>query len=268
MSAGQGPVPEETRKIVTVLFSDVASSTLLGRTLDPESFRRVMTRYFQEMKSVIERHGGSVEKFIGDAVLAVFGVPQLHEDDAFRTVRVALEMQDALQSLNEELERTWGVTIATRTGVNTGEVVAGDPSRGESFVVGDALNLAARLEQAAQPGEILISETTYRVVRDAVVAEKAGPLSLKGWAEPVSAWRLQKVLPGVSGPTRRLDSPLVGREGELGSLQDIFERTVSDASCQLVTLIGSAGVGKSRLASEFVALLGTRATAIQGRCLP
>jgi predicted ATPase/class 3 adenylate cyclase len=268
MSAGQGLVPEETRKIVTVLFSDIESSTLLGQTLDPESFRRVMTRYFQEMKLVIERHGGHVEKFIGDAVLAVFGVPRLHEDDAFRTVRAAVEMQGALRSLNEELERTWGVTIAIRTGINTGEVVAGDPSRGESFVLGDSVNLAARLEQSAQPGEILIGETTYRVVRDAVVAEKVGPLSLKGWTEPIHAWRLQELVPGVSGPTRRLDSPLVGRERELGSVWEIFEHSVSEVSCQLVTLIGSAGVGKSRLASEFVSLLGTRATVIQGRCLP
>jgi predicted ATPase/class 3 adenylate cyclase len=268
MGARQDPLPEETRKIVTVLFSDVVSSTPLGQALDPESFRRVMTRYFQEMKLVIERHGGHVEKFIGDAVLAVFGVPQLHEDDAFRTVRAAQEMQEALRSLNEELELTWGVTIATRTGVNTGEVVAGDPGRGESFVVGDPVNLAARLEQSAQPGEILIGETTYRLVRDAVVAERVGPLSLKGWVEPIYAWRLQEVVPGVFGPARRLDSPLIGRERELESLREIFERTVSEVSCQLITLTGSAGVGKSRLAGEFVSQLGTRATVIQGRCLP
>jgi predicted ATPase/class 3 adenylate cyclase len=262
------PGSEEARKVVTVLFCDVAGSTLLGQELDPESVRRMMTRYFQEMKSVLERHGGSVEKFIGDAILGVFGIPRLHEDDALRAVRAAVEMRDALRRLNEEFEATWGVTIAIRTGVNTGEVVTGDPTRGESFVVGDPVNVAARLEQSAPPGDILIGEATHRLVQDAVVAERSSPVTLKGKAEPVVAWRLIEALPGAPGRTRRLDSPLVGREHELGSLREVFGRTVAAASCQLVTVIGSAGVGKSRLASEFLSTLGNRATVVSGRCLP
>jgi class 3 adenylate cyclase/tetratricopeptide (TPR) repeat protein len=264
----RAPGSDETRKVVTVLFSDVAGSTLLGQELDPESVRRMMSRYFQEMRSVLERHGGTVEKFIGDAVLAVFGVPQLHEDDALRAVRAALEMRDELGRLNQEFERTWGVTLATRTGVNTGEVIAGDLSRGERFVVGDPVNVAARLEQMARPEETLIGESTYRLVRDDVVAEKIGPLTLKGRSEAVFAWRVLELVPRVPGWARRLDSPLVGRDRELGSLQEIFGRTVAAGSCQLATLIGLAGVGKSRLATEFLSMLGGRATVIKGRCLP
>lgn len=266
--APQAPTGEEARKIVTVLFSDVAGSTLLGERLDPESVHRMMGRFFQEMKSVIERHGGSVEKFIGDAVMGAFGVPRLHEDDALRAVRAAHEMRDVLGSLNQEFEQTWGVSIATRTGVNTGEVVSGDISRGESFVAGDSVNVAARLQQSAQPGEILIGEGTYRLVRDAVVAERTAPRTLKGKTQPIPAWRLLEVVEGVPGWTRRLDSPLVGRERELGSLLEMLERTVATPNCHLVTVIGSAGVGKSRLANEFLSTLGARATVVQGRCLP
>ncbi|HEY6584023.1 MAG TPA: adenylate/guanylate cyclase domain-containing protein, partial [Gaiellaceae bacterium] len=136
----------ELRKTVTVLFSDVTGSTAMGERLDPESTRRVMGRYFDSMRTAIERHGGTVEKFIGDAVMAVFGVPVVHEDDALRAVRAAVDMRTALGELNEELERDWGVRLATRTGVNTGEVVTGE---GDSLATGDAVNVAARLEQAA-----------------------------------------------------------------------------------------------------------------------
>ena len=149
------------RKSVTVVFCDVTGSTALGELLDPETLRRVMTRYFDTMKIAIERHGGTVEKFIGDAVMAVFGIPNVHEDDALRAVRAAVEMRDGLQDLNKELERDRGVTLASRIGVNTGEVVAGDPAAGQMLVTGDAVNTAARLEQAAAPGEILIGAETF-----------------------------------------------------------------------------------------------------------
>jgi predicted ATPase/class 3 adenylate cyclase len=258
----------EARKVVTVVFCDVAGSTLLGQELDPESVRRMMTRYFREMKSVLERHGGNVEKFIGDAILGVFGVPRLHEDDALRAVRAASEMRNALGRLNEEFSREWGVTIAVRTGVNTGEVVAGDPARGESFVLGDPVNVAALLEQSAPPGEILLGDTTHRLVRDAVEAEPGPPISLKRKAEPVSTWRLIDAPLGVEAWTRRLDSVLVGRGRELASLQESFWRTVASASGHVVTVAGSAGVGKSRLAAEFLSILGGGATVIRGRCLP
>ena len=141
------------------MFADVTGSTALGERLDPEAMRRVMGRYFDEMSAVIERHGGTVEKFIGDAVMAVFGIPQLHEDDALRAVRAADGMRAALETLNHDLERDHGVGLTARIGVNTGEVVAGDPSGGQRLVTGDAVNVAARLEQAAAPGEILLGES-------------------------------------------------------------------------------------------------------------
>ena len=170
----------EVRKTVTVLFCDITGSTSLGEQLDPESLRSLMSRFFEEMQAVLERHGGTVEKYIGDAVMAVFGIPAVHEDDALRAVRAAAEMRDALASLNKELERDRGVTIASRIGVNTGDVVAGDAAARQSLVTGDAVNVAARLEQAAAPGEILIGAPTMSLVRDAVVAEPVEPLTLKG----------------------------------------------------------------------------------------
>jgi class 3 adenylate cyclase len=148
----------ETRKVVTVLFCDITGSTAISEKLDPESVRFVMSRYFEQMKLVLERHSGTVEKFIGDAVVAVFGIPQAHEDDALRAVRAAVEMRQALADLNDEIRPAWGVTIVTRTGVNTGEVVAADPRLGQAFVVGDPVTVAARLEQSAPPGSILIGE--------------------------------------------------------------------------------------------------------------
>jgi class 3 adenylate cyclase/tetratricopeptide (TPR) repeat protein len=258
----------ESRKVVTVLFSDVAGSTALGEELDPESLRRLMARYFQEMQAVVQRHEGTTEKFIGDAVMAVFGVPRLHEDDALRAVRAAVEMREVLHQLNDEFERVWGVRILARTGVNTGEVIAGDPTRGESFVVGDAVNVAARLEQAAESGQIVIGESTYRLVRDAVTADRLPLLAVKGKTGPVSAWSLLKVTPGVPGWGRRLDSPLVGRDRELRALEEAFRRTVTSRGCELVTVLGTAGVGKSRLANEFLARLGSGPRIVSGHCLP
>src|SRR4051812_45350467 len=152
------PAPQrEMRKVVTVLFCDVTGSTALGERIDPESLRRVMARYFETAKSIVERHGGSVEKFIGDAVMAVFGVPAVHEDDALRAVRAADELSGGLEALNEELELAYGTRLELRMGVNTGEVVTGTEER---LATGDAVNVAARLEQAAEPGEVLLGEET------------------------------------------------------------------------------------------------------------
>ena len=235
--------PHEVRKTVTVVFCDVTGSTAMGEKLDPESVRRVMSRYFSEMRTALERHGASVEKFIGDAVMAVFGVPQIHEDDALRAVRAAADMRQALILLNKELERDYGVTLAARIGVNTGDVVAGDPS-GETLVTGDAVNVAARLEQAAAPGEVLIGPKTLRLVRDAVVADPKEPLELKGKSEPVAAFRLVEVMAGAPGVARRLDSPMVGRERQLSQLRQAFDSVVANRSSQLFTVIGAPGVGK------------------------
>jgi class 3 adenylate cyclase/tetratricopeptide (TPR) repeat protein len=263
-----GSVGTETRKVVTVLFADISGSTGLGESLDPEPLRRVLSRFFTEMKLVVERHEGVVTKFIGDAVLAIFGIPVTHEDDALRAVRAATEMRAKLAVLNEEFASSWGVTVAVRTGVNTGEVLAAEPGAAESLVVGDAVNIAARLEQVAEPGEILIGEDTYRLVHDAVTAEQVGPLELRGKTAVVPTWRLLEVIAGAPGWARRLDSPLVGRERELAVLEAAFRRVADRPACEIVTVIGPAGVGKSRLTAELISRLGSRATVLQGRCLP
>ena len=257
----------EVRNVVTIVFADVTGSTALGERLDPEALRRVMGRYFDEMAAVIERHGGTVEKFIGDAVMAVFGIPQLHEDDALRAVRAADGMRAALERLNLDLERDHGVGLAARIGVNTGEVVAGDPSGGQRLVTGDAVNVAARLEQAAAPGEILLGESTHRLVKDAVEVTPVEPLDLKGKADPVRASRLDVVLEDTAGHARHLDSALVGRQKELQMLDHALDRVVTERTSHLFTLLGPAGVGKSRLVWEFVAGPGTEATVLRGRCL-
>jgi class 3 adenylate cyclase/tetratricopeptide (TPR) repeat protein len=256
------------RKTVTVVFSDVTGSTALGERLDPESLRQVMGRYFDSVRRVLTGHGGTVEKFIGDAVMAVFGVPAMHEDDALRAVRAAWDIRHALEDLNEELEALWGVRLQVRTGVNTGEVVAGSGAHGSAVVTGDSVNVAARLEQAADPGEILLGATTHDLVRDAVRVEPLSPLSVRGKQAPVAAVRLLDVVPGVLGRARRSDMPLVGREQELALLDLSYRRTVRDRTCQLVTVLGDAGVGKSRLVAEAVAAVSTQATVVRGECLP
>jgi class 3 adenylate cyclase/tetratricopeptide (TPR) repeat protein len=265
--AGVEPA-HEARKIVSVVFTDVTGSTSLGERLDPETLRRVMSRYFDAMRAVIERHGGTVEKFIGDAVMAVFGIPQVHEDDALRAVRAAAEMRGTLDVLNAELERDRGVTIRTRTGVATGEVVAGaDASSGERLVTGDTVNVAARLEQSAQPGEILISATTHALVRDAVDVKPLEALELKGKSEPVLAYRLVAVRSGVAGRERHLESPMVGRERQLRMLLETFDASVTERACHLFTVLGSPGVGKSRLVREFLGAVSESASVHAGRCL-
>jgi class 3 adenylate cyclase/tetratricopeptide (TPR) repeat protein len=260
--------PHEVRKTVTVVFADVAGSTGLGERLDPESVRRIMHRYFEEMRAVVERHDGTVEKFIGDAVMAVFGIPRVHEDDALRAVRAAAEMHERLEALNGELEREWDVRLEMRIGVNTGEVVAGDPAAGPSLAVGDAVNVAARLEQAAEPGQVLIGEGTYRLVRDAVEVDDPEELLLRGRAAPSGALRLRGVRPGVPGRARRLDRTMIGRRRELAVLEQAYERTAREGACRLCTVLGPAGIGKSRLVREFVSLLPEEARVAEGRCLP
>jgi class 3 adenylate cyclase/tetratricopeptide (TPR) repeat protein len=266
--SGEKIAAREMRKTVTVVFSDVAGSTSLGDARDPESMRRVMSRYFDEARVVHERHGGTVEKFIGDAVMAVFGIPTLHEDDALRAVRAAAEMRSRLDALNEELERDWGVRLQVRTGVNTGEVVAGDPSERQAFATGDAVNVAKRLEEAAPAGEILLGESTFRLVRGVVTVEAVDPLGLKGKAGQVAAYRLLDVAIEGRGDVRRLDAPMVGREHERALLEQAYARAVRERSCHLFTLLGPAGVGKSRLAAEVIDSLQQKATVLVGRCLP
>ena len=265
----EGPAaPREMRKTVTIVFTDLIESTPLGERFDPETYRSMISRYFIEVSRVLEHHGGTVEKFIGDAVMAAFGIPVVHEDDALRAVRAAGEMREALAALNEELQAEYGIELGTRTGVNTGEVVAGDPTGGHAFVTGDAVVVAQRLESVASPGEILIGEATYRLVRNAVLVEPLEPMALKGKAQPVQAWRLLGVVAGAPAVARRTDAPMVGRDEELARLRAAFEEAVRDQSCRLVTVFGPAGIGKSRLASEHLAEIRDQATVLVGRCLP
>jgi class 3 adenylate cyclase/tetratricopeptide (TPR) repeat protein len=258
-------VPEEVRKVVTIVFSDLKGSTSLAERLDTEALREALNTYFNTMREVLEKHGGTVEKYIGDAIMAVFGLPQLHEDDALRAVRAVAEMQEALVGLNTGFEERYGVRIENRTGVNTGEVVAGDVSVGHRLVTGDTVNTAARLEQNAPTMEALLGESTYRLVKDAVIAEPVEPLELKGKAEPTPAYRLISVRQAEEGVARRLDAPIVGREDELAVLTDALVRAVETKTCQVVTVVAPAGTGKSRLLKEFVARSDGRA--VRGRCL-
>ena len=257
-----------SRRTVTVLFADVADSTPLGEQLDPESLRRVMSRFFQQMSGVLERHGGTVEKFIGDAVMAVFGIPELHEDDALRAVRAATELRQALSNLNEELEQDLAVHIGIRVGVNTGEVVAGDGTGGQMLVTGDAVNIAKRLEESARTGEILVGEPTRRLVENAVVLEPRDELELKGKTQPLAAWNVLAVIEGASPYARRLDAPLIGRDVQLRTLRETYAAALTTRTCRLFTIVGPAGIGKSRLAAELCATARNEAKVLTGRCLP
>jgi class 3 adenylate cyclase/tetratricopeptide (TPR) repeat protein len=255
--------PREVRKTVTVLFCDLVDSTALADG-DPEAFRRVQMRYFGEMRRIVERHGGTVEKFIGDEVMAVFGVPVVHEDDALRAVRAAREMRDAVDELSERLG---GERLQVRIGLNTGEVVAGDPAQHHAFVAGEAVIVAKRLEQAAEAGEILIGKATYPLVEHAV---KAGPLEripIEGRRHEMGKRRVDDIDPDAPAVTRRLDAAIYGRAEELGLLRDAFERTVAERTCRRFTVLGPAGIGKSRLAAELISSLDGRATTTVGRCL-
>src|SRR6266540_3590447 len=217
----------ERRKTVTVLFCDVSGSTALGERLETEAVREVMLRYFDEMRVVIERHSGTVEKFIGDAIMAVFGVPVAHEDDALRAVRAAAEMLGRLE----------------------------------------AVNVAARLEQTAGAGEVLLGELTYRLARQAVTAEPVEPLALKGKENPVPAYRLVGVAAEGGARDGRAAGALVGRREELAVLGQELAAAAAEDACRLVTVLGEPGVGKSRLSLEFLASVEPEARVLTGRCL-
>ena len=257
---------EAARKLVTVVFCDLVGSTSLGESVDPEAVRRAMGRYFDAARSALEGHGGTIEKYIGDAVMAVFGIPRVHEDDAFRAVKAAVEVRDRVTALGGQLADELGHRLEIRIGVNTGDVIAGDSTAGYAFVTGDAVNVAARLEQAAAPGEILLGARTYELVRQVVSAER-GDLTLRGKSSPVPAWRLVGI--GIEEPDRLgpVGSPLVARREELGVLHAVLERAIASRSCQVITVIGEPGIGKSRLARELVESTGDRCRIVTGQCL-
>jgi class 3 adenylate cyclase len=252
--AALSPAPaREVRKVVTVLFCDLTGSTAIGERTDPEALRALMNRYYDTARGVLERHGGTVEKFVGDAVMAVFGIPVASEDDALRATRAAVELREVVQELG----------LDARIGLNTGEVVAGD---GDTLVTGDAVNVAARLEQAAGAGEILLGDDSFRLVRDAVTAEPL-ELTLKGKSGTVTAHRLERLDAAAVGVARRLERPMVGRERERARLRADFEDVLATSGCRLFTLIGPAGIGKSRLVADFLEHAGSLATVARGRAL-
>lgn len=258
----------EIRRTVTLLFSDLKGSTALGERLDSEALHEVKERYFNAMAAQITRHGGKIEKYIGDAIMAVFGIPVAHEDDALRAVRAAAGMQAELRRVNEDLQARYGVTLGNRTGINTGEVVANDdPRADQKLATGDAVNLAARLEQAAPENEIYLGQETWRLVRDAVRVEPVEPLELKGKSERIPAWRLVSA-EGLDGYVRRHDAPLVGRDAELAAIDQSLAEVRDQRAARLVTIIGDAGIGKSRLAYEVMTRAGPQARVLRGRCLP
>ncbi|MDP9492151.1 MAG: AAA family ATPase, partial [Actinomycetota bacterium] len=252
------------RKTVTILFTDIVDSTSLGATLDPEVLQDVLQRFFGTVERVVRTHGGTVEKFIGDAVMAAFGIPTLHEDDALRAVRAANDLHETLAALNAELERERGVTIQIRTGLNTGEVVAGDPGSGQSFATGTAVNVAMRIHQSAAPGEIVLGEATHRLVSHAIDSEPVAPVDLGAVLGQVKTFRLV----GVGEAVRPLGAAsLVGRSEQLAWLHAAFAGVQAERRSRVVTVLGDAGVGKSRLVSEFIGSLGGEARALVGRCV-
>jgi class 3 adenylate cyclase len=267
------PGAGEERKLVTILFADVTGSTALGEQLDPERMREVLDRFFVAMREEIEAEGGTVEKFIGDAVMAAFGVPTAHEDDPTRAVRAATRMLRRLDDVNASLAESHEVMLQIRIGVNTGEVLATtDPRPGEAMVTGDTVNVAARLQSAADPGTVVIGERTARGARGAFRMEALGPLELKGKTQPVSAFLVVEEFEQASGRgVPGLHAPIVGRDSELELLRSIYGRAVAEARPNLITVYGDAGVGKSRLTREFLEWLAATdppPRTMQGRCLP
>jgi class 3 adenylate cyclase/tetratricopeptide (TPR) repeat protein len=258
--------PIRARRPATVVFADLVGSTGLGEQLDPESVHAVLDRYSRISTTVLERHGGTVEKFIGDAIVGIFGLTDVHEDDALRAVRAAVELRDAAAELGEELKRTRGIDFAVKLGVNSGDVFVGTGSQRGAFATGDPINVAARLEQMADAHEILVGERTYRLVQAHVRAEELEPLVVKGRTAEVHAWRLLELTAEEQVPVRPA-TPFVGRERELDELRAALARTHEDHVCRLFTVVGPAGIGKTRLAREFLGELSDSATVAVGRCL-
>ncbi len=286
----------EERRIVTILFADMTGSTALADGLDPEEVRLLMAGYFGVMAQAIHRHGGTIEKFIGDAVMAVFGIPVAHEDDPDRAVRAALEILQALQGFNDQrrAEEPEAQPIQVRIGINTGEVVAAsEASEGGQFLItGDAVNVAARLQQHAQPGTILVSSRTYRSTHGAIVYQPISPLTVKGKPEPLRVWQALRSVEGQAAPPTQhlrgiegLPAPFIGRAPELALLDALYERVIGERRPHLMTLLGTPGVGKSRLIREWMSqlrqhvsvqdasqqaghLLSEQPLILEGRCPP
>ena len=256
-SPGAGALPEERRK-ATVLFADLHGYTAIAERMDPEAVKSIVDRALRRLGEEVVRYGGTVDKYIGDNVMAVFGAPVSHEDDPERAVRVGLAMQAAMDEINRDIPGGSGVSLSLRVGVNSGEVLAGQVGDGYT-VMGDAVNVAARLQTAARPGSVTVGEITHRLTRGAIEYSELEPLDLKGKSEPVPAWEAVRLLiPGQATRGARSGAPLIGREDESALLTSLFERVVRESHPHLVTVIGQAGVGKSRLLRELAAQIGER----------
>ena len=253
---------------MSVVFADVTASTALAERLDPESFHDVLDQYCATCTSAVERHGGRVAKFIGDAVVGVFGLPTVHEDDALRAVRAALEIRSAVAALSETLTRERGIELGCAVGVNTGEVFAAPGAAAqEQYPAGDTFYVAARLQQMAQGGEILIGEQTHGFVDQAVRTESLGPTALKGRTARVSAWRAIELRPHDDAALPASSTPFVGRDAELDELRRLLAGVRETPTCQICTVVGSPGIGKSRLMRELRAVVDHETTAVLGRCV-
>lgn len=254
------------RRLVTIVFVDVVDSLALASTLDPEALGTVLRSYFETVSAAITRHGGTVEKYAGDAVMAAFGIPIAHEDDALRAVRAGLDIQVGMVALNEQLERQHGIGLEIRIGIEAGEVLATTTDARQRLVTGEVVGLAARLEQAAGTDEIVVGEVAARLVDHAARLEPLGELEIKGLSRPVGAFRLLDLELAAPVFERRLDAPLVGRKRELAALRRSLKRAVDSGSTRVAVVVAPPGVGKSRLAAEFTRR-AKGVTALWGRCL-
>jgi class 3 adenylate cyclase len=262
----------EERKLVTIVFVDVTGSTELGEQLDPERLRLLLGRYFAAMSGVIESWGGTVEKYIGDAILAVFGVPVAREDDAVRALHAATEMLDALEGVNAGAGEQHGVRMSVRIGVNTGDIIAPLDARpaGQLLVTGDAVNVAARLQQSAEPGTILVGERTALAARGAFEFTEAARLPVKGKAAPVLARRLLTARRDGSPQPAGLQAAMVGRQRELGALLELLREAIDTGQPRLGVVFGPAGIGKSRMLRELIESASVEwqgLNVLRGRCL-
>src|SRR2546427_5985493 len=256
----------EERKLVTVLFADITGSTTLGERFDPERWRVLLQRFYSVMTSTIEAWGGTVQKFMGDSVMATFGVPIVREDDAERALRAACQMLERLTELNAEFKAQHGVTLAIRVGVNTGEVMAASD---QNVVTGDAVNIAARLEHMAEPGTILAGERTYAAARNALVFGEPEAREVRGKSARVTVRRVIRPLTDSLDRRKGMQVAMVGREQEVESLASLFHEAMDAKSPRLALISGPAGIGKSRLVREFLNLASARhpeTTFLQGRC--
>jgi class 3 adenylate cyclase/tetratricopeptide (TPR) repeat protein/ribosomal protein L40E len=269
-SRGSGPAePATERRLVSVLFADLVGFTALSEFRDSEEVRDLLSRYFETCNTVISRYGGSVEKFIGDAVMAVWGTPVAQEDDAERAVRAALDLADAVATLGSEIGAP---DLRARAGVLTGEATVNLAAQGQGMVAGDLVNTASRIQSVAEPGRVYVGEATRRVTESAIAYEDVGSHELKGKAEPVQLHRALRVVAGVRGAIKSegLETAFVGRDRELRLVRDLFHASAEGARAHLVSVIGAAGIGKSRLAWEFFKYIDGLAQPIRwhrGRCL-